>query len=89
MGLQLLRHILADIRAAYWYSIIVDETRDVSGKEQLALSIRWVDAMYDVHEDLVGLVEVQATDAETLEGTIKDSLFTANIAFVTLCWSSL
>ena len=39
----LLRELLAKIRQAKFYSIIADETRDISGAEQLAISFRWVD----------------------------------------------
>ena len=40
MSKQLLRLLLADIKSRPFYAIIADETRDISGKEQLALSIR-------------------------------------------------
>ena len=63
MALQLLRQLLEDIRNSGWYLIISDETRDVSGNEQLAISIWWVDANYTVNEDLIGFVEVSETDA--------------------------
>ena len=43
MYMQLLRKLLAEVRAAEWYSIIADETRDLSGAEQFAISLRWVD----------------------------------------------
>lgn len=74
MALQLLRRLLEDIQNAGWYSIITDETRDVSGKEQLAISIRFVDAKYTVNEDLIGFVEVSETDALTVTQAIKDVL---------------
>ena len=65
---------MAKIRQAIIYLIIADETRDISGAEQLAISFRWVDDSYEVYEDLVGLVEVHATDASTLASVIKDTL---------------
>ena len=37
-----------------WFSLIADETRDLSGKEQLSLCIHWVDRHYEVHEDFIG-----------------------------------
>ena len=80
MAFQLLRRLLEDIRSAGWYSIIADETRDVSGKEQLAISIRWVDASYNVNEDLVGFVEVAETDASTLTSAIKDVLLRMSLS---------
>ena len=74
MAHQLLRHLLNEIRQAEWYSVIADETRDASGPEQLGISLRWVDSDYIVNEDLIGLVEVEMTDAATLVETIKDTL---------------
>ena len=79
MAFQLLRGLLEDIRGAGWYSIIADETRDISGKEQLAVLIRWVDASYNVNEDLIGFVEVCETDASTLTSAIKDVLLRVSL----------
>ena len=41
-----LRSLLADIKAQPFYAIIADESRDISGREQFALSIRWVSESY-------------------------------------------
>lgn len=57
MALQVLRTLLDSIRPECFYSLIVDETRDVSGKEQLAISLRWVNGSYETFEELIGLVE--------------------------------
>ena len=56
MATQLLQMLLKEICFAEWYSIIADETRDISGTEQLGFSVRCVDNDYQVHEDLIGLV---------------------------------
>jgi len=45
--------------------VIGDETRNLSGKEQFAISIRWVTHNYIIHEDLVALAEVEQTDGAT------------------------
>ena len=74
MANRLLRPLLDEIQSAEWYSLIADETRDASGAEQLGISTRWVDSSYTVYEDLIGLVEVEATHAATLASTIKDIL---------------
>ena len=60
IALQLLLRWLEDINNSGWYSI-ADKTRDVSAKEQLAISIMWVNANYTVNEDLIGFVEVSET----------------------------
>ena len=51
----------------------------ISGAEQLGISIRWVENDYQVHENLIGLVEVEATDAATLCSIIKDVLLRVNL----------
>ena len=71
MGNTLLRKMLDNIREAIWYSIIADETGDISNSEQLAICIRWVSPDYVIHEDLVGLVHVPSTTSATLTVAIK------------------
>ena len=66
MYMQLLRKLLGEVRAAEWYSIIADETRDLSGAEQFAISLRWLDNEYNIFEDLIGMVDVESTTAEHL-----------------------
>ena len=44
------------MREAKWFSILADETTDLSNHEQLLISIRWVSDTYEVNEDFIGLV---------------------------------
>ena len=85
MAHQLLRHLLREVRQAEWYSVIADETRDASGAEQLGISLRWVDSDYTMYEDLIGLVEVEMTDAATLVEVIKDTLVRMNLHLAQCC----
>ena len=43
MAHHILREILIEIRQSLRYSLIADEATDVSNKEQLCVTIRWVD----------------------------------------------
>lgn len=79
MAHQVLKNLLQDIHEAEWFALIADETRDISGAEQLGVSMRWVDKNYGINEDLVGLVEVEMTDASTLTSTLKDVLLRCNL----------
>ena len=74
MGHKILRELLSKIQEARWFSLIADETRDISDIEQLTISIRWVLSDYMVHGDSKGLVQVPRTDAETPASTLKDVL---------------
>ena len=51
---------------------MVDETTDVSNKEQLVICMRWVDENLEAHEDFLGLHNVEDTSANTITKTIKD-----------------
>ena len=55
MAMQLLRKIASQIRGADCFSIMADETTDVSNQEQVVICIRWVDTDLEVHEDYIGL----------------------------------
>ena len=65
---------LADIREAVVYSIIVNEATDVSHKEQLGVSIRWVDNNFQIDETPIELISVPKTDAVTIASLIQDCL---------------
>uniref|UniRef100_A0A1X7VIT1 DUF4371 domain-containing protein n=1 Tax=Amphimedon queenslandica TaxID=400682 RepID=A0A1X7VIT1_AMPQE len=58
-----------------------DKTQDVSTCEQFAISIRWVDSCHSIHEDLIGMVEVEQTDALPLSSTIIDVLTRCGLSF--------
>lgn len=79
LSMEMLRPLLVDIRSAQCFSVIADETRDMSGHEQFSISIRWINSGSEVREDCIGLVEVQNTDSATLSGVIKDSLIRCNL----------
>ena len=68
MGLSVLRSLLASIKkcSPSWYAIIGDEATDVVNREQLNLSIRWVNDDYEVNEDPVGLFSVPDNRSNTL-----------------------
>ena len=56
------------------YAILVDETADVSNKEQLVFCIRWVDNDLCVNEDMIGMYPIKGTDANQFVFVIKDIL---------------
>ena len=74
IGAEVLREVLNGIKSSRWFSIIGDETRDISNSEQLSISIRWVDKDYSIHEDFIGMFKVPKTDAEMLSLAIEDVL---------------
>ena len=80
MGLQVLRDIATSLHSAEFYSIMVDETTDVSNKEQAVLFFRWVSDDLIAHEDFVGLYGIENTEAKTLVNMILDVLTRLNLS---------
>lgn len=66
MGQHLLRKLLCDIHDAGRFAVLADKTRDISSQEQLAICIRWVDAKFDIHEDHIGLVQLDTTNSDSI-----------------------
>ncbi|GJX86565.1 zinc finger MYM-type protein 1-like protein [Tanacetum coccineum] len=56
------------------FSLLVDESSDVSKKEQMALVLRYVDKLGIVKERFAGVVHVEDTSSATLKASI-DTLF--------------
>ena len=74
LGHCVVRHIVQNVSKAVWYSILADETRDISNKEQLTVCLRWVDENFEIYEDFIGLVQLSDTKASTVYISIKDVL---------------
>jgi hypothetical protein len=70
---QILQSILQDIGGDF-FALLVDESRDVSCKEQIAVVLRYVNKSSLVKESFVGLVHVTETTSAYLKSCI-DSLF--------------
>ena len=76
IGDTLLHQLLTKTQAVKWFSIMANETRDVSNNEPLTIVIWWVDADYVIDEDFIGMVHVPDTKAAmlTAHAIIKDVL---------------
>ena len=64
MALLILRAVVSCIKESIFYSIMADESTDITNHEQLVICIRWVDKDLNPHEDFI--------DATTLTKVIKD-----------------
>jgi hypothetical protein len=74
MAHAILRDITSTIREAKYYSLIVDETADISGIEQVSLCLRYVDDNFCPHEAFLGLYQTANTTADAITSLILDSL---------------
>ena len=66
MSLQVISEISTLLHGAQFYTVMADETTDVSNCEQVTICIRWVSASFEVHEEFIGLYAVRKIDANTL-----------------------
>lgn len=80
MALSILRDIAQNIRNSVFYSIMADETTDVSNREQCVLVLRHVDDDLVAHEKFIGLYKVDSIDSDTLTKTIEDCLLRMNLS---------
>ena len=80
MSLQVLCNIITSIQSAPFFTIMIDETTDCTNKEQAVVAIRWVYNSLSVHEEFIGLHEVENIKANTLVSVIEDTLLCANLS---------
>lgn len=68
-------HLLQSIRKATYFSILVDETTDVSILEQMSLCIRYLDIVsIQIKEVFLGFIEVTDLTGENLAAVITEEL---------------
>lgn len=61
------RTLLEHVRQSQLFSIIADESRDISNTEQLTCVLKWVNLKdMSVNEDFIGMYELEKTDAQTV-----------------------
>lgn len=67
--------IIKKVKEAEAYSVLADETADISGIEQLSIGLRYFDdETNEVQEMFVGFVELKALDAKSIAQTIDEFL---------------
>ena len=74
MALGVLKQISSNIQNALVYTMMADESSDVSNKEQVVVCIRWVDDELIVHEEFVGIKPVERTTAEDIVLVLTETL---------------
>jgi len=80
MAQTILRGIVKQIHTSIFFSLMVDETTDVSNREQVVLVFRWVTDNLAVHEKFLGLYQTDAIDAKAIVHLIKDTLLRVNLS---------
>ena len=80
MSLEVLRSVVKKIQNANFYSIMADETADISNIEQLSFGVRYVEN-FEAFDTFIGLHELKNTTADHLVDTIKKILIACNFDF--------
>lgn len=71
-GDVLKEEIINKVKKAEAYSVLADETADISGTEQLSIGLRYFnEETREVEEAFVGFIELDALDANTIAKTIE------------------
>ena len=67
--------LVADVKESKYYTILTDEARDCSLKEQIALILRFVDKNSNIREEFVPFLECSyGLSSQSLFKTIKEFL---------------
>ena len=74
-----LRDLVKEVQVAKYFSIICDETTDVSTTEQLSICVRYVDSAWAIKEVFLGLHAAPKCDSETLTTIVKSCLLSLNL----------
>ncbi|XP_052627048.1 uncharacterized protein LOC111890290 [Lactuca sativa] len=69
------------------FALLVDDSSDVSKKEQMAIVLRYVDSLSFVKERFIGLVHVKDTSSLTLKNAINKVITKNDTAFYVHCFA--
>ena len=75
LGNVVRQKIISQVKQSPTYSLIIDETCDVSIKEQCIVYIKYLDADFRPVTSFVGLVELKAGDAATIHDALVSFAF--------------
>ena len=82
MALSISQDIISSELAWKWFTITIDETTDVSNAEQMVFCLRYVDANLEVHEEFIGLYNLECTNAEMIVSVVEDALLRMNLSII-------
>ena len=79
-GLTILLEIATCLQNSDFFSIMPDETSDLSNHEQLVICIRWVDNKLEAREDFIGLQTLECADVSSITALMKYCLIRMNLS---------
>ncbi|KAL4090707.1 hypothetical protein QTP88_025494 [Uroleucon formosanum] len=84
-GKILKEEIVCEANAANAFSIIADESADISGVEQLTIVIRFLDKQSKIREEFLGFLPLDKLDAESVATKILSFLEDSGLNLSKLC----
>ena len=79
MASTVLHDISDAIRKDQFYCIMADEVTDAANKEQVFVCFRRIDSKFEVHEEFVGLHQVDSIKSSTVVAVLKDTILRLNL----------
>ena len=83
MAKAVLRKIVIQFQSSF-FTVMIDETTDISNTEQVVLVFRWVNSELSVYKEFIGLYITESLQASSLVHIIKDVMLRLNLK-VELC----
>ena len=83
MGIKLLRKISLDLQSSPFLTIMVDERRDISNKEQATVIICWIKD-FEVYEEFLGLYSLPSIDSNSIVSMTNNVLIRINLSITML-----
>jgi len=71
----LLRKIVNKVNKSKCFSVLADERTDISTKEQLSISVRYIDEQNMLHEDFLQFFEIESLTGDALANSILNGNF--------------
>ena len=84
MSHSVLQRIATSLQSAKFLTVMVDETTDVSNKEQVVICFQWIGSNMEAHEEFIGLHEVESTQVTVLYSVVCDILMKLNLSVAKL-----
>ena len=75
----MMRQISANIQNATFFTIMADDTADVSNEEQVVICIRWADACFVIHKGFIGMHPLERENAHQVDAILKNALLRVNL----------
>lgn len=72
-ALAVLKSISERMQRSPFFTIMADESADISNQEQVVICIRWIDSDLHIHEDFVGMKPVARCTSDEIVNVLTVS----------------